>query len=358
MAKILIFGAGAVGQFIGAKLIQAGSHKVTLIGRAEHFDAIRSGGLTLQLHGATESLNKLPFFTLTQNVDAREKFDWIFLTVKGYDLKKAVLELRTIIKNSPDVRFLLFQRGMDWHGQISKIIPSERLFAAALTVNLAIMTPGTVTQLNHEGALCFAPMQKGTKPDCLYPVLSGINLRAKVYKNWESMKWSALLFEMLTDSLCAMGDYTPEKLLQQQPLYDLEMRAFKEGVAVAGKYRAGICSLPGYGVNSLRFLAGLPGFIGKGMIIGNLTSERNTRVPTIKFDMEKGRRESELQFINGAISSLGAQKYVSTPVNDFITQELSRIISGKMDRGIYRKKPGEIASRFESFEREYKKGRK
>ena len=40
MEKIAVMGAGAVGSYYGAMLARAG-HEVTLVGRAQHVDAVR-----------------------------------------------------------------------------------------------------------------------------------------------------------------------------------------------------------------------------------------------------------------------------------------------------------------------------
>jgi 2-dehydropantoate 2-reductase len=45
----LVVGAGAVGSFFGAMLARAG-HKVTLIGRAAHVQAIEANGLPLHMN--------------------------------------------------------------------------------------------------------------------------------------------------------------------------------------------------------------------------------------------------------------------------------------------------------------------
>ena len=45
--KIAVMGAGAVGCYYGGMLARSG-HDVTLIGRAQHVEAVRRGGLLLE----------------------------------------------------------------------------------------------------------------------------------------------------------------------------------------------------------------------------------------------------------------------------------------------------------------------
>ena len=43
--RIAIFGAGAVGSYVGGKLIQSGEHDISMIARGEHLEALNSNGL-------------------------------------------------------------------------------------------------------------------------------------------------------------------------------------------------------------------------------------------------------------------------------------------------------------------------
>ncbi len=51
--KVAVFGAGAIGGFMGAKLALAG-HDVSLIARGPHLEAMRERGLKLISEGKTE----------------------------------------------------------------------------------------------------------------------------------------------------------------------------------------------------------------------------------------------------------------------------------------------------------------
>ena len=53
--KVAVMGAGAVGCYYGGMLARAG-HEVTLIGRAQHMDAVRRRGLRLETSSFDESV--------------------------------------------------------------------------------------------------------------------------------------------------------------------------------------------------------------------------------------------------------------------------------------------------------------
>ena len=91
--RFLFFGAGAVGSLLGARLAQAGS-EVTLVGRQEHVEAVTRGGVRMVVAGKVSSQSvRAARPTLA---DAGGPFDYVFLTVKGYDTLDAIEQLQLV----------------------------------------------------------------------------------------------------------------------------------------------------------------------------------------------------------------------------------------------------------------------
>lgn len=354
MANILIFGAGAVGQYIGGLLTQTRKHKVKMVGRADHYNAISSGGLTIQKPGSKESILNPNFIPLIERISHMESFDWIFLTVKAYDLKKAVTRLRNVIRSSKNVRFLLFQRGVGSHEVLKGIIPDEKIVLSALTANVSIIDPGSVVQTNHGGALCIAPLDRATDITDLEKIFTPAKIDLYTFDRWRPMKWSALLYEILTNALCALTEYKPEKIIANDELLNLDMKAFDEGVQVIKKLGLEIVDLPAYNVKKLIFLNKLPGFMKNYFIKKELSSPENIRVPTLKIDMEKAKKYTEVDYLNGAIGRWGKERGVNTPVNDFLAQEITNIVTGKTSWSEYRKQPQEVVKSYRLFMYNYR----
>ena len=79
--KICIVGAGAIGGYLGVKLIKAG-YDVSLVARGEHLDAMCNIGLTL-----LEDKKKIIFFPkCTDSIETLDKMDFIFITLKAYSI--------------------------------------------------------------------------------------------------------------------------------------------------------------------------------------------------------------------------------------------------------------------------------
>ncbi|TMA19558.1 MAG: oxidoreductase, partial [Deltaproteobacteria bacterium] len=76
--KICVYGAGAIGGYMGAKLAQSGAD-VTLIARGPHLEAMRKNGLTLRSEG--ETINVRP--RVTQSSREVGPQDYVILSVKA-----------------------------------------------------------------------------------------------------------------------------------------------------------------------------------------------------------------------------------------------------------------------------------
>jgi 2-dehydropantoate 2-reductase len=79
--KICVYGAGAIGGYMGAKLAQSGAD-VTLIARGPHLEAMRKKGLTLRSEG--ETINVRP--RMTQDSREAGPQDYVILSVKAHAL--------------------------------------------------------------------------------------------------------------------------------------------------------------------------------------------------------------------------------------------------------------------------------
>ncbi len=91
--KICVYGAGAIGGFIGARLAQAGE-EVTLIARGPHLKAMQEKGLTLISEGKREVVR------LRCTADAREAGpqDYVVLSVKAHALPSIADSVQPLLR--------------------------------------------------------------------------------------------------------------------------------------------------------------------------------------------------------------------------------------------------------------------
>lgn len=105
--KICIFGAGAIGGYMGAKLAQAGAD-VSLVARGPHLAAMRENGLTL-IEETGETTVKV-----TASDDAADlgPQDYVIVTLKAHSVPPVVPKMQPLI--GPDTTIVSGVNGVPW----------------------------------------------------------------------------------------------------------------------------------------------------------------------------------------------------------------------------------------------------
>ena len=103
--RLAIYGAGAIGAFLGAKLALAGQD-VTLIARGPHLKAMQANGVTVRT--AQGELQAHP--SATDDPDAVGAVDFLFLTVKAHSLTAIAPQLKPLI--GPETAVVSAQNGI------------------------------------------------------------------------------------------------------------------------------------------------------------------------------------------------------------------------------------------------------
>jgi 2-dehydropantoate 2-reductase len=105
--KICIFGAGAIGGFLGAELAASGTD-VTLIARGEHLAAMQTDGLTLIRDGETRTVHP----ACTDDTAEAGEQDVVIVTLKAHTAPAAVDALQPLL--GPDTAVVTAVNGIPW----------------------------------------------------------------------------------------------------------------------------------------------------------------------------------------------------------------------------------------------------
>lgn len=108
MTKICVFGAGAIGGLVGAKLAMKGEAEVSLVARGPHLAAIRANGLTLRQAGETHVVRP------KATDDPRElgPQDYIILALKAHGVQSVIGQMQPLIGKHTAILFA--QNGLPW----------------------------------------------------------------------------------------------------------------------------------------------------------------------------------------------------------------------------------------------------
>lgn len=109
--KVCIYGAGAVGGHIAARLLRADQAEVSLVARGEHLAAIRQQGITLQSPGDVFTALPKPGHA-TDDSSTLPPQDLVIVTLKTAAQAASAAALRALL--APDGTVLFLNNGIPW----------------------------------------------------------------------------------------------------------------------------------------------------------------------------------------------------------------------------------------------------
>ena len=135
--RVAVFGAGAVGSYLGSRLAAAGSD-VHLVARGAHMQALREKGLTLITPDGVSTTS----VWATDDPATIGSVDIVLFCVKSYDTESAVEQLPPLV--GPETAVISIQNGIENEAKIAAAIGAEHVLGAATYILAAIESPGVV----------------------------------------------------------------------------------------------------------------------------------------------------------------------------------------------------------------------
>ena len=335
--RFLLFGAGAVGSLLGGKLAATGC-EVTLVGRPPHVDAVAREGLRTMVAGKVSSQ---PVRAARQTMaGAGGPFDFIFLTVKGYDTLDAIEQIASVLK--PGTILGSFQNGVGNEETIASAVPEQALLAGSLTLPVSLDEPGLVHQHSSRGGVALAPVSPEVNVAPLVRKLGEAGLKSRRYSDFRAMKWSKLLLNMLGNAQSAILDLPPSHVFADSELFGYERAAFIEAAAVMEKLRLPIVPLPGFPVPTLSRVMKLPRLVAQMILEPRIGGARGSKMPSLWWDRSRGKGRTEAAYLNWAVVDAGRQQGVATPVNSVLWALLEKVTKNPAEWERYRRQPDRL----------------
>jgi 2-dehydropantoate 2-reductase len=179
----------------------------------------------------------------------------------------------------------------------------------------------------------------------LADALTFAGLATFTYPNYQAMKWSKLLLNIINNASSAILDEAPSQIISHPQLLDMEIEAIAEGVQVMKAMNLSPVNLPGYPVDWLARLVStgwLPAAAKRVLLRPSMQGGRGAKMPSLHIDLAAGRTTSEVEALNGAIARAGQALGIATPVNETLTEILTGLVAGKLERVDYRRQPQKL----------------
>lgn len=331
---VLCFGAGAIGSLVGARLAESGV-SVTLLARRDHVAAIRTRGLVVETPQQRIVCKRVDSITTLDDLAGPP--DIILLTVKAYHTPDALEALRPLVPGRAVIVSL--QNGVGNEELIAAACGAERTVAGTVTINASRPRPGFVRQHSRGGGIGVAAVGPQQDSSGLAGLFRRAGIPSAVYRDFRAMKWSKLLLNVFTNATSAILDCSPLDVVEDRRLFEVERAALREALRVMAALGLSPVALPGYPVPLLSAAVAAPPWIMRPLLRRYVQRGRGTNRPSLWQDLERGRAQSEVEVLNGAVAREGSRLGVPTPVNAALAAVVQGLAGGRLDRGGFRRQP-------------------
>jgi 2-dehydropantoate 2-reductase len=347
--RFLVFGAGAIGTYIGGSLALKG-HRVTFIEQPQVVEELHRRGLHLNLSAARRVIasHNLPaifnlqystFNCISSLGEALSPgpYDVAIFALKSYDTEAAIQSFLPFRAEVPSI--LCLQNGVENEARLVAELGEGSVIAGTVTSAIGRKAAGDIVLERLRGVGVAAGHSLSEK---LVAALDGADLNARLFPSAAEMKWSKLLTNLLANATSAILDMTPAEVFAHSGLYRLEIEGLREALRVMAAQSLRVVNLPGTPVRLLALGARLPFFLSKPLMQRNVGSGRGGKMPSFHIDLHSGRGKSEVDYLNGAVVRFGERLGVPTPVNRLLCETLLALTEGKMPMEAYRHRPGKL----------------
>ncbi|MBO9537355.1 2-dehydropantoate 2-reductase [Herbaspirillum sp.] len=287
--NIAIVGAGAMGGLFGARLALNGQQVSFIEVAPATIAAIGSNGLALIDDKGTHTV-RVPVDT----ADAfPEPFELIVFFTKGFHTRNAARSVAHLV--GPGTWALSVQNGLGNADIIAEVIPRERIIVGMTNLPADLKAAGVVHS-HGDGQVRIWTLSGQSRPEVsqIADILSAAGLNCSADPQVQQAIWEKVAFNAALNSVCAVSGCNVGAAGSSAEGRSLALRIAAETVAVA---------------HALQIPASLPQV---EQAIAHAFKMHASHKPSMLQDIEAGR-QTEIDFINGAVIEQGIKQGIPTP---------------------------------------------
>ncbi len=338
--KIAIVGAGAVGAYAGAHMVQAGEDVTYIDPWPENVEAIRSDGLRVTHIRDVEPFTVKPralHVTEAQQLAKEAPIDIAFVCMKSYDTAWAT----TLIKQylAPTGFVVSLQNCMNEETIAGIVGWGKTLGSIASSITVELHAPGQVRRAAGKSGARHTVFRVGevhgrvtdrAKEICR---LVSYADSAMVTENLWGERWSKLVTNVMGNGLSACTGMITRDMTKNDAIRHFSNRLGSEAIRVGQAL--------GYNFDEVSHMdpetlarAGEGDPAAQKEIDEHRLAEANRpgggeHRPSMGQDMVKGRR-TEIQFLNGFVVKKGEEVGIAAPTNKILTEIVTKVERGEL----------------------------
>jgi len=337
--KIAIVGAGAVGGYAGAHMVQAGEDVTFIDPWPEHVEYMRKHGLRV-----THAMNVPEFsvpvralhLTDAQQLAKEAPVDIAFVCMKSYDTAWATMMIQQYL--APDGYVVSLQNCMNEEAIAGVVGWGKTLGCVASSITVNLPEPGHIHRGAGKHGAAHTVFRAGEVHGRITPRaeeicrLVGTADSAKVTSNLWGERWSKLVANAMQNGLSACTGLPGGQMLENEPIRRFSTRLGSEAIRVGQAH--------GYQLEEVLHLP--PETIalaGEGdeaamracdeQRFKDSKKTASGQRPSMGQDMQKGRR-TEIEFLNGFIVGEGKKVGLACQANTVLTDLVLRVERGEL----------------------------
>ncbi len=220
--KLCVYGAGAIGGYMGAKLAKGGA-EVGLVARGPHLAAMRERGLTLIEEGQRETVS----VTAVEDPAELGVQDYVVITLKAHSVPGVVDRMRPLL--GPETAVVFGVNGVPWwyfynlagpyeNHRLQSVDPGnvqwegigpERAVGCVVYPAAEVPEPGVVSHLEGNRFSLGEPSgEKTERIECLSKALTAVGLKAPVRPKIRDEIWVKLWGNLSFNPISALTGAT------------------------------------------------------------------------------------------------------------------------------------------------------
>ncbi len=241
-----MFGAGAIGGFLAARLEAAGT-PVSVVARGPHLAAMQADGLVLDSGGERSVTHP----RAVSDPAAIGPQDYVFLTLKAHSLEPALPQLRPLI--GPDTAIVAAVNGIPWwychglpepfggrrvqsvdpHGALWEALPPSQTLGCIIYPAAEIAAPGVISHTYGDRFSLGEPDgSRSERAETLSRLMIDAGLKAPVRPRLRDELWVKLWGNMAFNPLSALTTATLDVITGEPGIRGVARAMMLEGQAV------------------------------------------------------------------------------------------------------------------------------
>ncbi|WP_157729849.1 2-dehydropantoate 2-reductase [Bacterioplanes sanyensis] len=320
--RIVVYGAGSIGCYLGASLHSAGLDSV-LLGRERLQQVLEQHG-AIELsdyQGAQQRVTDVPYHT---DPKVLAQADIVLVTLKCLAMEDAAQQLANYCR--PATRVVCLQNGLGSDLAVRQQCQGLKILRGIVGFNVvgdgAHFHRATEGDVHMEHDPLLMPIQHAWQRQ---------GIACELNSEFDRIAWAKLQLN-LNNVINALSDLPLKAQLEQRAYRRVLAMAMQELVDVAQAKGIELAQLTALPATWLPKLMNVPDWLFKRLAKRMLAIDPEAR-SSMWEDIQHGR-PTEILFLNGAVASEGEQEGIATPVNHALARLMWAVEQGKRPTGM------------------------